>query len=189
MNCANWEERIALYMGEDLSGAEAREVQQHLAECPGCQLFASGIRESLAVLREAHVADANEAACSAVRARVIAALEQERRPFWRSAWVYTFCALALLIMTFVFWPRHRVEIAHRKVPAPKPLAIADPPIPLEAAPVRVVARVARERRPRRLVKPTGPPLIAAQPEKPLVVKLVTDDPDVVIYWITDTRGE
>lgn len=185
MNCANWEEKIALYMGEDLSGAEAQEVRQHLAECPGCQLFASGIRESLAILREAHVADANEAACSAVRARVIAALEQERRPFWRSVWAYSLCTAALLLFVVVFWPRHRVEIANREVPAPKPLVIADPPIPVEAAPVRV----ARVRRPHRLVKPAGPPLIAAQPEKPLVVKLVTDDPDVVIYWITDTRGE
>lgn len=185
MNCANWEEKIALYMGEDLSRAEAQEVERHLAECLGCQLFASGIRESLAILREAHVGDVNEAACSAVRARVIAALEQERRPFWRSAWAYSLCTVALLLMVLVLWPRHRVEIAHREVPAPQPLVIAAPPVPVEAAPVRVV----RVRRPHRLVKPAGPPLLAAHPEKPLVVKLVTDDPNVVIYWITDTRGE
>lgn len=185
MNCANWEERIALYMGEDLGRVEAREVEQHLAECPGCQLFASGIRESLAILREAHLGDTNDAACSAVRARVIAALEPERRPFWRSPWVYSLYAAALLLMLFVFLPRHRAEIARREVPAPQPLVIAAPPVPVEAAPVRV----ARVRRPHRLVKRASPPLIAAHPEKPLVVKLVTDDPNVVIYWITDTRGE
>jgi hypothetical protein len=30
---------------------------------------------------------------------------------------------------------------------------------------------------------------AAAPDKPLLVKLVTDDPNVVIYWITDTKGD
>jgi hypothetical protein len=27
------------------------------------------------------------------------------------------------------------------------------------------------------------------PQEPFVVKLLTDDPDVIIYWIADTRGE
>lgn len=185
MNCANWEERIALYMGEDLGGLEAQEVERHLAECPGCQLFASGIRESLAILREAHVERTNEAACSAVRARVMAALEKQRQPWWRSAWIYSACAVALLLVVLVLWPRHRVEIAHREAPVPEPLVIADPPVPREAVPVPVV-RVRHRHRPAR---PAGPPSIAALPAKPLVVKLVTDDPNVVIYWITDTRGE
>jgi hypothetical protein len=185
MNCANWEERIALYMGEDLERVEAVEVERHLGECPGCQVFASGIRESMVILRQTHVEDAHEAASAAVRARVMAALEKQRQPWWRSAWVYSVCAAAMLLLVFVLWPRHRVEVAHREAPAPQPLVIADPPVPRKAAPVRVM-RVRRQRRP---AKPVGPPLIAAHPAKPLVVKLVTDDPDVVIYWITDTTGE
>ena len=58
MNCAEWEERIALHAGGDLAPGEAAEVERHLAECAGCQVFWSGMRESLAVLREVHGGDA-----------------------------------------------------------------------------------------------------------------------------------
>jgi hypothetical protein len=30
---------------------------------------------------------------------------------------------------------------------------------------------------------------AEPPAERLVVKLLTDDPDVIIYWITDSKGE
>jgi hypothetical protein len=30
---------------------------------------------------------------------------------------------------------------------------------------------------------------AEKPAEPLVVKLLTDDPIVIIYWITDSKGE
>jgi hypothetical protein len=184
MNCANWEERIALYMGGDLRAAESPEVERHLAECPGCQVFASGIRESLAVLREAHAEDVDELAFVAVRARVLSRLERGHAPLWRSAWVYGLLAAALLLA--MVWmrpagPKPHIEAVRHQAPVPQAVVT---PIPVEPTPVRVVR--AHRRRHRR---PIGPPLIAASPEKPLVVKLVTDDPNVVIYWITDTRGE
>jgi hypothetical protein len=34
--------------------------------------------------------------------------------------------------------------------------------------------------------PVPPPPKPETPAEPLVVKLITDDPDVVIYWIADT---
>ena len=52
MNCLDWEERIALYAGGDLTGAEAAEVERHVADCAGCQVFWSGLRETLAELRD-----------------------------------------------------------------------------------------------------------------------------------------
>ena len=54
MNCSVWEERIALYQGGDLPSGQVQEVERHLGECAGCQVFASGLKETLEVLREAH---------------------------------------------------------------------------------------------------------------------------------------
>jgi len=36
MNCADWEARVALHAGGDLTGAKAAEVEQHLGECSAC---------------------------------------------------------------------------------------------------------------------------------------------------------
>ncbi len=83
MNCAHWEERIALYAGGDLPAAEAAEVERHLGDCPGCQLFASGLKESLQLLQGIHQEEIAPAHFAAVRARVMARLEGSLQPWWR----------------------------------------------------------------------------------------------------------
>ena len=187
MNCANWEERIALYMGGDLGRDESAEVARHLAECAGCRLFASGVRESLAVLREAHGEPLNDAAFAAVRARVVAELEyRPARQWW--LWMGAAAAAAALLLAML-WMRPVKRQAPRHEMASRQIEIPVPAVPREPSAVPVV-RVHR-RRVRR-----APELIrqkaevgTRKPEEPLVVKLMTDDPDVVIYWITDRRGE
>ena len=68
MNCADWEARVALHAGGDLTGAKAAEVEQHLGECSACQLLWSGVRESLAELQAAHEELPAAAHFTAVRA-------------------------------------------------------------------------------------------------------------------------
>jgi hypothetical protein len=76
MNCREWEERIA----GDLDDAAAA---RHLADCPGCQVFASGLRQTLEELRRAHTEDEIAPAhYAAVRARVMAELRPRRRWGW-----------------------------------------------------------------------------------------------------------
>ncbi|MGA9626465.1 MAG: zf-HC2 domain-containing protein, partial [Bryobacteraceae bacterium] len=79
MNSSDWEERVALHAGGDLPPAEAAEVERHLRECAACQVLASGLKQSLALLKEAHNEPLAPAHFSAVRARVMAELEQKRR--------------------------------------------------------------------------------------------------------------
>lgn len=181
MNCAGWEERIALYEGGDLAPDESAEVERHLAACAGCQVFASGIRESLALLREAHAEPLDDAACAAVRARVLS--ELERRParrWWLALAAVCLAVLMVAVFTIRTGPVRRETVASRTAPPPR----IEIPKPVEAAPPAVVVRV-HHRRPRR-----QPGMEAEKAEdKPVVVKMVTDDPDIVIYWITDTRGE
>ena len=180
MNCSDWEERVALHAGGDLPPAEAAEVERHLRECAACQVLASGFEQSLALLREAHNEPLAPAHFSAVRARVVAELEQKRRPLWAWAWSLGLAAalVALLVMLALRpgrAPEHRapvVAVNHPPVVVAHEPAVAPPPHP------RVARRAAR-------------PIVPDAPDpEPLIVKLQTDDPNVVIYWIADRkRGE
>ena len=35
MNCGAWEERVALYAGDDLAPEDALQIEQQVAECAG----------------------------------------------------------------------------------------------------------------------------------------------------------
>jgi anti-sigma factor RsiW len=184
MNSSDWEERVALHAGGDLPPAEAAEVERHLRECAACQVFASGLKQSLALLKEAHHEPLAPAHFSAVRARVVAELEQERRrgALWarRLAWSFGLAAaVAALLVMLALRPGRTPE---RRAPV---VAANHPPV--------VVARVsaapppARHRVAWRVARPIVPDTPAPEP---LIVKLQTDDPNVVIYWIADRkRGE
>jgi anti-sigma factor RsiW len=172
MNCMDWEERLALYAGGDLAPSTAAEVERHLAECAGCQLFASGLKASLELLRDAHEDALNPAHFAAVRSRVVAQLERERRPFWRRAWVYGLAvAAAALLLAIAVRPSRFV------VPRPPEVAMIHPPAVAIPVPPPRPPRTTRKPRPK------------VEPREPVLVRLVTDNPDVVIYWISETKGE
>ena len=181
MNCRDWEERIVLHAGGDLPSAEAAEVERHLRECAGCQMLASGLKQSLALLKEAHDEPLAPVHFSTVRARVMAELEQKRRPLW--AWAWSFGLAAAVVALLVMLAQRPGRTPERRAPV---VAVNHPPVVVARWPVvppppphpRVARRVARP------IMPDTP-----NPE-PLIVKLQTDDPNVVIYWIADRkRGE
>jgi len=174
MNCADWEERIALYAGSDLGPAKAAEVERHLAECAGCQMFAGGLKASLGLLRDAHGEALDAAHFAAVRSRVVAQLAHERRPLWRRAWVYGLAAVAAaLLVALALRPSRWVA------PRPPEVAMVRPP----------AAATVRPTPPPRPVRARHKPRPKVAPGEPVLVRLVTDNPDVVIYWISETRGE
>jgi anti-sigma factor RsiW len=172
MNCFDWEERIALYAGGDLAPAEVQAVERHVAECAGCRLLLSGLRESLSLVREAHIEGVDAAHFAAVRARVLAELERGPARRWRFGWVYALAAAAVVILV-AMWPRPEQR-----------MVVAMPPAPAAPAVARAVLPPRHYRRP--VVKPVARP---EEPAEPMVVKLLTNDPNVVIYWITGTKGE
>jgi anti-sigma factor RsiW len=173
MNCTEWEERIALYAGGDLTLPQAGEVERHLGECPGCQVFSSGLAESLAALRTAHSAEIAPGHYTALRARVMAGVERERRGRWR-AWVWAAAAAAIVLLAIGAGLRMRVE----ELPAVA-LRIASPP-PTAWQTARTAGPAPRPHR-------AHP--VARQPKEQVLVKVETDNPDVVILWITETKGE
>ena len=189
MNCVDWEERIALYAGGDLAPAEAQAVERHVGECAGCQLLLSGLRESLRLVREVHGEPVEAAHFAAVRARVFAELERTPARRWRFAWGFAMAAAAAVLL-IAMWPRpERKTMTHALVPAPVvshggagPQVRGGPPGPVSGR--ARVGRKAPARGPTRTTA-SAPP----EPAEPMVVKLLTNDPDVVIYWITSTKGE
>jgi anti-sigma factor RsiW len=184
MTCRDWEERIALHAGGDLSAPEAAELEAHLAACEGCRGAAGMYGSGLELLREAHRQPIGEAHYAALRARVLAELQRERRPAWRRIWVGGLVAAAAAAVVLLLWPRP-VHTPERIIVAAIPPAAVQTVAPAPSAPARM-------RHPRRLVRraTVAPPAaVVPEPEKrpsePLVVKLLTDDPNVVIYWIAD----
>ncbi len=171
MNCPDWEERIALHAEGDLPPQLAAEAAQHLAGCAGCRDFAAGMRRALDVLRAAHAEPIDLTAQAAVRARVLD--QVHRRPksagplAWAAALVASAAAVAFLLLPRPV-PPPRVAPALRPAPAPQLQFAVAPPVPV--APTKPAVRK------RRLAPKPKPP-------QPLLVKLVTDDPNVIIYWI------
>jgi hypothetical protein len=103
--------------------------------------------------------EVDDAVLAAVRRRVMAEVGR-RRPFW--LWGYALAAgLAVVVLAIGLWPRPAVP--------PPPVA------PVLRLPAPEVAK-----------SPLPPP--APRPSEPLLVKMFTDDPDVVIYWIIDRKN-
>jgi hypothetical protein len=174
MNCREWEEAIALYAGGDLDGRRSLEVERHLAGCAGCQIFASGMLECLEEARAAHREEIAAVHFAAVRARVLAKLQPA--PWWRRGWLPV--AAMAAVACCALWLAAVNQRIRRPVPPPQ-VALAHPPAP-PLVPARAVLRShALRPRPRR----------PAAREGELIVRIVTDDPDVVIYWIANPRGE
>jgi hypothetical protein len=171
--CTDWEERVALAAGGDLPSAEAAEAEAHLAQCAACREFTAEIRAAFDLLREAHAEMITPAAYTAVRARVMARVKRRRR-----VWIYAAAAAFTLFLA--------LYLAPRRPPAPVAVAVITPaPVPPPApAPVPLAPRRVAARRPK--PRPTPPKVSEAGPE---MVRIMSDDPDVVIYWLLEKNGE
>ena len=172
MNCSVWEERIALYQGGDLPAGQMEEVERHLCECAGCQIFAGGLKETLQVLRASHADVPAGAHFTAVRARVLAEVKKARRPVWRRVLAWSAAAAVLLVIA-------GAASLYRPVPPPPLVALARPAAP-ELRVRLLTPPPARRPRVRKPAAPAG---------EAVTIKLLTDNPDVVIYWIADRKGE
>jgi anti-sigma factor RsiW len=176
MSCTKFESLIALYVESDLAESERRIVEAHLESCHGCQEFAADIRESQTALKELRMDFVEESSLQEVRAGVLNQLRTQRK---KAAWPWYAVAAMLLAGLLAGW-LWRARTAAPPEVQPRAAVITPPTLAaVPARPQRVrIARVSKHHR---------HPAPAFQSE-PLVVKIVTDDPQVVIYWLVSKNG-
>jgi Putative zinc-finger len=191
MSCDAFEELIALDAGDDLAPAEAARVRAHLDACASCRELARNVAESRAALKALSEDAPDEDALAPWRRNLMARIEAApRRPAlgWGWAWAaaVAMALLALLVLRTI--PRHAppppAVLAHVTPPAIPPALLARVALPaIPPAPPSIEPRPARPAHPgaRHRRAPTPAP-------EPLLVKLETSDPNVVIYWILEGKG-
>ena len=173
MNCEAFEPLVALYVEGDLPGQDTPRVEAHLAACAGCRELLEDLQASQAAVKEFGAETVDGSLLAAVRAGVRAKIDNGRRVLW--PWVAAAAAALALLAMF-------------RAPSPPPARKARPvtiaQVPKDssvAAPLVSVHRPGRSSRPR-IRAPKGP-------APPLVVKMLTNDPDIVIIWLVDQTGD
>jgi hypothetical protein len=169
MSCQEYETLIALYVEGDV---EDRGLERHLSECAECRDLLEDLRASQAMLKE--LTGADPALLSVVRTEVLARIGEKQRFVWR--WIAAI-ATAVVLLIAMLRPG-----SHEPIPIVKETVVRNQPT------VRPVVPVQAGRRGRRpLTRASAPP--RGTPSLPLVVKMLTDDPNIVIIWLVDQPGD
>ena len=137
------------------------EIEAHLADCPDCRALAGELEANAHAMRAL-----GQEALPAAPIRIHPAY-----PWWK----WTSAAAALVITLSAAWwasrPPRPPEIVSIDV---KVTGVAPALVPLERAEIPAT------------IQPAIVPVVQTEP---LRVKMLTPDPDVVIYWLIEPKGE
>lgn len=213
MSCPR-ERDLALFVEDDLPVSEVAALQAHVLECAVCRNFLLSLEASQQALKELATQPIADEALAVLRSRATAIQAASRRDVqWR--WALTAAVIAALLPgAYLALSRLRTHETRRVQAASAPplmpvtraagqetQAVVTPPAPVRratraAVPVaasglsteeadqlaRAVVAVSRIKALRDLeARPASPP------EAPLV-RVATDDPNVVIYWRLEPSG-
>ena len=174
MNCSDWEQEIA-------SESESASLEEHLRVCGHCRDFAVELERNRVALQAVEI---HPAAFDAVRLRVLNEIgAKKRRGAWW-AWPASAAAVCVAILCA------SVILQSWKNPAPPMPMVATrnpPKIERTSAPLPPVVRA--HHRVRRHFGPVTASAGPAHHPEPLVVKMLTNDPDVIIIWLVDQKGD
>jgi hypothetical protein len=150
---------------------DSAEFAEHLKVCEHCREF----ERNAAAMRELTVAPA---AFAAVRQRVLSEIQARNR---QAVW-WTWSAVAAAACIAMIWVSYVLPSA----PRPEALVAKKDPPKIEWPLAKPVVRRVHH-------KSSGRSLAQAAPVRktePLaVVKMLTDDPNVIIIWLVDQKGD
>ncbi len=204
MKCKYQNHDIALLVEDDLPESERRGIDRHLYECAECRALAAELRQSQALFKVLRQEAASAGALEQVRSRVLAEISGLRsstawgRRVERWLWLglrrgYALAGAGLFAAVFLsIWYFDRTaqkSLEVRDTQALSRLRSAERPLSVSEAPAkpRQAARAARRKAPAAVAEPVSHP--ARKEPAQLVVKLLTDDPNIVIYWLVDQNGD
>ena len=209
MKCKYSETDIALYVEGDVVSAKACEIQAHLSVCTQCRDLVIELRESQAVLKTLRQESVSTTSLALVRSHVLAEIQARVKPVW-GRWIYALTGAVFAAVIGVGWMlelrKPQVQEIVKSDPLPPPAAVPltrgtiiepnantdsetrPPARTMERVNVNVPLREGDGRQKRQEATHTEVPPEPSARAKPLVVKLLTDDPNVVIYWLIDNTG-
>ena len=173
MNCAKRTIDIALYAGGDLPANRLGRTIAHLEACAECRALLDDLRAGQTLLSELEDEPLEDVMAAHVRQRVLAQLAVSETVASRRYWAWALAGAVLLaaILTLPWRMEKQAPLARVENAPPK---VAEAP-PAVAKAQRPVARRHHRAKPR--------------PGEPLLVQLVTDDPNIVIYWLVDPKPQ
>jgi hypothetical protein len=150
---------------------DSPEFAEHLKICEHCQ----EVEKNAVALRELTIPPA---AFTAVRQRVVSEIQAKKRRtmWWTWSTVATAACAALLCVAYL------LPIPQRPAPL---VAKKDPPKIEWPLPEQIARRVHHKSSGRLLAQ--ARPVRKAEPLA--VVKMLTDDPNVIIIWLVDQKGD
>jgi hypothetical protein len=192
MNCSDFEQLIALYVEEDLSAIESGRVETHLRECSDCWDLAQDLKESQAVFKSIRQDIPDATALSVLRERVLTAVTGTESMTWFERLIFGGLRKAALASIALFLVAGGVTWMVRDlfvVPNPPVFVVVPPSIP--ELPPDPPAPAIPEPKPLRRTDVVPPQVVVAETEelRQVAIKFLTDDPNIIIYWLVDEKGE
>jgi len=178
MSCSKWQCDIALYAGDDLPAKRLARTVAHLEACAECRALADDLRAGRMLLGELRDESLEEAMSAHVRRRVMGRLVAKEGGPARRYWTWALAAIALVAVLVALPWRTEKRVIRVRVAVPQRTVVTP------AAVVNVPRPIARRHH--------HPPARHAAPSKsgePLLVQLVSDDPNIVIYWLVDPKPQ
>ena len=215
MNCKAFESLIALYIEGDLGSSDLSRVVSHLDGCSACRYFADQLRESQSMFKTLRTGAVNSEDLAGVRQRLLDEVgDLDPAPGWVLAMHRLFFAglrrrnaiagvvLAVLVAGSVWYSqrhapgedKHEAPVAVARLEVPDPSLVSDvidppadvTPMVKRTLPVQVFEMLPVE-------APDVPLIDEPIPQESqlsqLPMKFVTDDPDIIIYWLPSDKGD
>jgi hypothetical protein len=188
MACRDFEQLVALFVEDDLPPTERRHTEAHLRVCAPCTRLAEELKESQGVFKSIRQQVPTQTMLTAVRTRVL------ERAHTRVSWFEriflsafgqraTLAGIALLIVggSALWILKQPADVSIPSPPRMTPVLPAPAPMPAVASHVVEVTPVRRRPAPVVNRKSDAP--------KETTIKWLTDDPNVIIYWVVEEKGD